>query len=316
MPGAKQIKRTETLEFTTERGELIEIPLATIEGAQPGPTAVITAGIHGCEYPGIAAAIRLFKELDPSELMGTVKIVTISSVNAFEARQMFHSPIDGKNVNRVFPGSEKGSYSEVLAHHLMRVIESGDYYLDLHGGDMVEDLDPFSIYHRGESEELDRQSYEIAKYYGLPNIVSTVTGGAWPDNGTTYANAATRAKIPAAIVEAGGVGRLDEKSVQTHLKGLRNTLRHFGNLPGEAEEPGAQDIFSDMMWVFSSCKGFFYISIETGEWLEKGQVIGRIEDYFGNDLETVRSPAAGKVLFTTSSPAVKEKGLLAGIGVQ
>ena len=316
MAGGKQTKKTETLKFTTERGELIEIPLATVEGAQPGPSAVITAGIHGCEYPGIAAAIRLFKELDPAELAGTVKIVTISSVNAFEARQMFHSPIDGKNVNRVFPGDERGSYSEVLAYHLMRIIETGDYYLDLHGGDMVEDLDAFSIYHRGESEELDRRSYEIAKYYGLPNLVSTVAGGTWPDDGTTYANAVTRAKIPAAIVEAGGVGRLDEKSVQMHMRGLRNTLRHFGNLPGTAEEPDTQDIFSDMVWLFSSCKGFFYLTIETGAWLKKGQVIGHIEDYFGYSLETIQSPVSGKVLFTTSSPAVKEKGLLAGIGVQ
>lgn len=309
-------KLTETLRYTTQAGEPIEIPVATVEGDRPGPVAVITAGIHGCEYPGIAGAIRLFKELDPTLVRGTVKIVTICSVGAFEARQMFVSPVDGVNINRVFPGDEKGGYSEALAFHLMKIIATGDYHIDLHGGDMVEDLEPFSIYHRGESKELDRKSYEITKYYGLPNIVSTVTDGAWPDNGTTYANAATKAKIPSAIVEAGAVGQLDEPSVAMHVEGLYNVLRHFGNLPGEPEEPAGQEIFSDMVWVFSSYKGFFHIAVKAGDRVEKGQTVGRVEDYFGNLLEMIVAPVSGKALFTTSSPAVKEKGLLMGIGVK
>jgi predicted deacylase len=160
-------KKAEILKFATRDNIDISIPLATITGEKPGPTAVITAGVHGCEYPGIAAAIRLYKTLEPRDVSGTIKIVTISNVAAFEARSMFITPIDGKNPNRFFPGNPDGTYSEALAYRLMEIIKTGDYYIDMHGGDMVEDLEPFSIYHAGESEELDGKSYEIAKYYGL-----------------------------------------------------------------------------------------------------------------------------------------------------
>jgi predicted deacylase len=309
-------KSKEILNFKSLEGPEILIPLATVIGDAPGPTAIVTAGIHGCEYPGIAAAIRLFKTLRPDELRGTVKIVTISSVAAFEARSVFVSPVDGKNPNRFFPGNPGGTFSEALAYHIMEIIGTGDCYMDLHGGDMVEDLEPFSIYHRGNHETLDRKSFEIAKYYGLPNIVSTETDGAWPDNGTTYANAVTKLGVPAAIVEVGAVGRLDEASTQKHLDGLLNTLRHFGNLSGVVKEPDEQRIYSDMRWVFSKQKGIFHIAVSPGHEVNEGDFLGRIEDYFGELAEEVRSPAAGRVLFTTSSPAIKENGLLMGIGVR
>lgn len=307
-------KNSEMLKFGTKEGEEILFPLCTITGERPGPTAVVTAGIHGCEYPGISAAIRLFKMLSPEDVYGTVKIVTISSVSAFEARSMFVTPADHKNPNRFFPGSLDGTYSDVLDYYIMEVIKTGDYYIDLHGGDMVEDLEPFAIYHRGESEDIDNKSYEIVKYYGLPNIVSTVTDGKWPDNGTTYANAA-KIGVPGAIVEAGAVGRLDEESTQKHIDGLINVLRRFGNLKGCAAEPKKQRVFSDMVWVFSNHKGVFYISVKPGDDVGICDPLGRIENYFGELLEEVRSPVKGHVLFTTSSPAVSSNGLLMGIGI-
>jgi predicted deacylase len=307
-------KNSEMLKFGTKKGEEILIPLCTITGGKPGPTAVVTAGIHGCEYPGIAAAIRLFKMLRPEDVYGTVKIVTVSSVSAFEARSMFVTPADRKNPNRFFPGNPDGTYSDVLDYYIMEIIKTGDYYIDLHGGDMVEDLEPFAIYHKGEGEDLDNRSYEIAKYYGLPNIVSTVTDGKWPDNGTTYANAA-KIGVPGAIVEAGAVGRLDEESTQKHIDGLTNVLRRFGSLEGYSAEPEEQRIFSDMVWVFSNHKGIFYISVKPGDEVEVYDQLGRIEDYFGELLEESRSPVKGRVLFTTSSPAVSSNGLLMGIGI-
>src|SRR5450756_3060640 len=92
-------KKTEWLKFNASDQEEIAFPLATIEGAKPGPTVTITAGIHGAEYPGIVSAIRLFKELTPETVAGKIQIVTISSLKAFESRSMFVCPIDGKNLN-------------------------------------------------------------------------------------------------------------------------------------------------------------------------------------------------------------------------
>ena len=129
-------KKTEWLQFQTEKGDEVIFPLATIKGAKGGVTIIITAGIHGAEYPGIAAAIRFFKELNPEKLTGTIKIVTISNLKAFEKRSIFVCPVDDKNLNRTFPGDKMKSYTETLAYYLFNeVILKGDYYIDLHGGD-------------------------------------------------------------------------------------------------------------------------------------------------------------------------------------
>lgn len=308
-------KKTEIIRFNTPCGRELFFPVATVTGNNPGPAAVITAGVHGCEYPGIVSAIRLFKELTPEEVNGSVKIVTITSTAAFEERSMFVTPYDKVNPNRVFPGRADGSYSEVLTYRAMELIAGADYHMDLHGGDMVEDLDPFSIYHRGDSKELNDLSYEITHYYGLPNVVVTEKGGLWPDDGTTYANVSERLHIPSAIVEVGAMGVLDEPSVQKHLFGLKNVLRKFGTLKGEVSPVTPPEIFENMAWVYTGQKGIFYMNVKVGDYVKKGDTIGVLEDYFGNYLETVASPVDGKALFLTGNPAMKEHGLVAGIGV-
>ena len=103
-------KTTEILKFTTQDGEEIQFPVATVTGDQPGPHVVITAGIHGAEYPGIVSAIRIYQELEPKNVHGKVTVVTISSVKAYESRSMFVCPVDGKNPNRL-PGAK---FSEPL----------------------------------------------------------------------------------------------------------------------------------------------------------------------------------------------------------
>jgi len=307
-------KKTEWLKFYSKDQEEIAFPLATIEGAKPGPTVTITAGVHGCEYPGIASAIRLFKELTPERVAGKIQIVTISSLKAFESRSMFVCPVDGKNPNRVFPGDKNGSYTEALTYYLFNeVILKGDYHLDLHGGDLVEALDPFSIYHRSGNDEIDKKSLEIVKYYGLKNIVSTTLTGSWPDPGSTYANSSEH-KIPGAILEAGGIGQLDEVSVNLHMKGLYNVLRYLGCLEGEPVSNRGLTFYDEFVWVYTPKKGICYTKVSVGDEVSRSQCVAIIEDYFGNQIEEILSPIDGKVMFLTTSPAVKDKGLLMGLG--
>lgn len=314
--GAMNEKTTKVLRYSDKSGEEIHFPVAEIKGRADGPHFVITAGVHGCEYPGIASAVKLFKEIDPADLRGRITIVTVASVKAFEARNMFVCPVDGKNPNRFFPGDKDGTYTDAADYYLLKeIIAKGDYYMDLHGGDMVEALDPFSIYHVGAGDKIDRQSREIADYYALPNVVSTHTDGEWPDNGTTYANAA-KSGIPAAIVEAGGIGQLDEASVEMHMRGLINVLRHFGSLKGEAFKSERQRHYSRFIWVYSEHKGIFYRNVNVGDEIQRGQTLGVVEDYFGQPLKEVISDAEGRILFLTTSPAVAQNGLLMGIGIK
>ena len=127
-------------------GEPVEIPYVRIQGrAGEGPHLTVVAGVHGCEYTGMAAVMRLIARLDPGDLRGTVTAVPILNQPAFWSRSAFVVPADGKNLNRCFPGDPAGSYTDVLAHEIFsRIIAPSDYLLDLHAGDLPEALEPFA----------------------------------------------------------------------------------------------------------------------------------------------------------------------------
>lgn len=127
-------------------------PLAIIRGSQPGPTIVITAGIHAAEYPGIKAALELSYDLDFSTITGTVIIVAMANAAGFWRRSNSMVPgpytstgID-QNLNRIFPGNAQGSPDERLAAALFALIETADYYIDLHSGDSYESLIPHAYF--------------------------------------------------------------------------------------------------------------------------------------------------------------------------
>lgn len=309
-------KLTKMYVYQTRDGQEIRFPVATIQGAHSGPHAVITAGIHGGEYPPIAAAIRLFKQLDPEDISGTVTIVTVSNVSAFEERSMFVTPVDKKNPNRYFPGREDGSYTECMVYYLFRdFISRGDFHLDLHCGDLIESLTPFAEYCYGIDPDVDQKSKEIALYYGLPNVVGERCDLTKDFAGLNYENSA-RHGIPSALVEVGQHGQIDPEAVEAHLFGLKNVLRHFGVLAGTAEENDTCELFEGVAAVETSVPGIFYCSVKPGDYLEKGQSIGRLEDYFGTPLGEVYSPAAGKVLYITDNPAMIKDGFILDIATK
>lgn len=84
---------------------MTKIPLTVINGVEEGPTLLITAGIHGGEYPGIAAAIELGRDIEPEHVRGCLIILHPVNIQGFWARREFIVPEDGKNLNRVFPGT-------------------------------------------------------------------------------------------------------------------------------------------------------------------------------------------------------------------
>lgn len=309
-------KNHEYLYFKAKDGQEIKFPYCEIVGDSGGPTTVLTSGVHGCEYPAIAATIKLFKELDPGKVKGKIKIVTIVNLPAFFERKPFVTPQDNKNPNRVFPGDENGTYSDNMIYHLFNnIILNSDYYVDLHGGDMVEDLIPFSIVHYADDKNIYNKSLEMARAYGLTNIVVTKSDGEWPDNGTSYAAAAEHG-IPAVLAEVGRVGQLDIDSINLHVKGLLNVLRCTGNLNEAAGKQDSYDIYKEFIWMRSISEGLFYCDIKVGDIVNKGDKLGVVESVFGEHQETIRAEAAGKIMFLTTSPAMKKNGLLLAIGVK
>ena len=128
-------------------GTELHVPHVLLCGERPGPTVLISAGIHNAEYVGIQAAIELSNELDVRELRGNVILLPLANRSGFENRTMSRVFEDGKNLNRVFPGDREGSAADRLAHMLFEVfIKNVDAYIDLHCGDGFETLVPFCYY--------------------------------------------------------------------------------------------------------------------------------------------------------------------------
>ncbi len=292
------------------------IPLVIIQGAKPGPTAAFVAGVHGAEYVGIETLFRLSRDLKPAELAGTVVLVPIVNMPAFQTRRAFVCPIDEKNLNRVFPGRPDGTFTEVLAAALMaEVVGPADCLVDLHGGDLVEDLTPFCLCEESGQADVDRRAMDLARVFDLP-VIGLIRGhaGRWNSGGTLVA-AAAAGGVPAIIAEVGGQGRLLEEDVERHRHGVMNVLRQMGMLPGWPTLTTAPVIVSDMIWPQSDVDGVFYPHVKVGERVRAGTVIGLLHDYFGNLIKPVHAPANGLVMFVTTSPAVMRHGTLMGIGV-
>lgn len=290
-------------------------PVTTISGAAPGPVVLVTAGVHGAEYPSIECAIRLGKQTKPENLRGTLVILPVVNLPAFWERSMFVCPVDNQNPNRMFPGDPDGTYSEQLAHAITsELIARADYYIDLHGGDMVEALEPFSICRGGETQ-VDRTSEEMARAFGLENLLIIDRPVQEAKGDMTFVAAAQRG-VPGFIAEAGGVGQLDEPSVKLLFDGVVRVLNHLEMADIDVEPAPSPRVFHGFQWIYSESEGMFYTGVSVGDRVSAGQSVGRVGSLFGEEIEQIESPVDGRVLFLTTSPAVKREGLLMGIGIE
>ena len=288
-------------------------PYVTINGRHDGPNVTIIGGIHGCEYVSIRAAVRLARELDPEEVYGQVLVVPIVNVQAFWERTAFVNPFDGKNPNRVFPGLANGTFSEQLAYFTFETLIKGrDGFIDLHGGDIVEALIPFSIYSADAAPHVSHRSREMAEAFGLPyTIARREEPGALA--GMTQL-AAARAGTPGLIAEAGGIGQLTQDDVQLLVDGSRRALQVVGTLAGTPSSPGTR-MLDHFNWLYSREGGFWISEVLPGDEVKPGQRLGQILSLLGEPLEVVHADVGGVVIFRTTSAAVKPGGLLLGVGV-
>ena len=286
----------------------LEVPMFDARGAHDGPTLTLLAGVHGCEYTSQAALRGFMRDLDERQLRGRVRAVPTLNVSAFRARSPFVTPEDGKNLNRCFPGNPDGTYSEQLAYAVHeRLIRGSDFLVDMHAGDMVEALEPFTLH--DESPVADA-ALAMAEAYGLPFALRQPTREQAVGGATSEAGAALG--IPSIVAESGGCGLLQPEAVALHRAGLERLLRHLGMLDGEVP-PAPVRRMSRFLWLRCSNEGWWDSSVAVGEDVAEGQEVGRVTDLFGDVLETIHAPAAGVPVFLTTSPAVAKDGLVLGL---
>lgn len=293
----------------------LPVPVIELTGREDGPLLTVLAGVHGCEYASMAAVRRWARGLAGRELRGRVRAVPVLNLPAFEARSPFVVPEDGKNLNRCFPGNAAGTLADRLAHDTFtQLISVSDALIDTHCGDLVEALQPFSLYEAGPAEDRARG---LAAAYGLPYVIRQEPGPDRAVAGTT-SSAAAAVGIPAITAEAGGCGLVEEHAVRMHLAGLDGVLRMLGMTDGGPQgEPGGREParLGRFLWLRSRQAGWWEPAVQPGDTVASGQVIGTVTTLDGaRVLETVTAPTDCVVMFLTSSPAVAGDGLLIGLG--
>ena len=287
-------------------------PYIAIAGRLSGPTVLVTAGIHAAEYTGIEAAIRLGRDTAAEHVRGIVLVIPLLNRPGFYERSIYVNPEDGDNLNRVFPGDPQGKWGERFAHRLLtEIVARCEYAIDLHAGDLIEDLTPFVIYRETGEAALDDRIRKMANAYGARWAVKSAPTGERP--GSLYALAALNG-VASMLAESGGRGLLIEEDVVRHVRGVTNVLRAIGALDGAPEAVAPPRVVNSFDWLRSPAEGIFHSRVRVDQQVKAGDVVGELIDLVGAPLATVKAPVSGVVLFIVTSPAIKKEGLLLAIG--
>ena len=279
------------------------IPVTVIRGVREGKTLALVAGVHGYEYPPILALYRLKDKIDPQELTGTLILVHIAHLPAFQKRIIYYNPYDWKNLNRVFPGNPKGTQAERIAFVLVeQVIKKCDLLIDLHCGDGNEALIPYCYWMVSGDDQLDRVSKEMVLAFGIKHIIIDKTRSQDITDSRYLGNTAILFGKPAITTESGFLGRSDEEDIQRNLDGIQSVMRQFGMCEGMAQ-PVKEPVWIDKYEViYSDHSGLFYPLTQMGYYVTKGEKVGYITDYLGNTLAEYRAPFAGMLLYILGTP--------------
>lgn len=282
-----------------------QIPVTTITGAHPGPALALIAGNHGYEYPPILALQELRAHIDTGALSGTLILVHVANMPSFLGRTVYFSPVDGKNLNRVYPGQADGTVSQRIAYAITReVIEKSDYVLDLHCGDGNESLRPYVYQAVTGDPKMDADVQRLALAFGIDHIL--IDRGRPTDPAQSLycsTTAITRGK-PAIVVESGLLGQCDTESVRQIVHGVHGVMREL-KMTADGPPPVDRPVYLEPSAVVPSpATGILYPLVERDQVVAKGTVLARITDFFGVEIALVEAPIAGKVLYVVATPPI------------
>lgn len=284
------------------------IPVTVIHGTEAGEVLAITAGVHGYEFTPILAVQALLARLDPSSVRGTLVIVRLAHVEAFEHRVPRVNPYDRKNLNRVFPGRADGTQAERIAWTLStEVIARCDVHVELHSGDGAEWLEAFAGVYTGPLSSRSDVSEAVGLAFAMPNVVRyAMETQAQVDTGRSLNRQAVAAGKPTVLIELGENGRRERLWVETMVRGLEEAMRTLGMLPGAPAPPRADTRwFNGTTSVDASRSGILAPITTTGRAVRRGDPIAVIHDYTGTVVEQLVSPVDGYLLYGLAGPPVR-----------
>ncbi|MDA0676566.1 MAG: succinylglutamate desuccinylase/aspartoacylase family protein [Chloroflexi bacterium] len=281
-------------------GEMIEIPVAVITGAQPGPTFTVMSGMHAGEYSGILAAQRLVQAIRPDALKGRLIVIPVISTRAFMERNMQLNPVDQKELHFQRPGTPDGTYSECLADTLFSLVSGSSYLIDSHAGEIAQALYPWVPIPMVGPKLVQESSYNLALGFDVPYIEPRYEPATIP----AFCLSLIEAGVANIWVEVGKQGVPTEKDTRIHYDGTIAALRTVGMLEGAPSRPAQKVLKGRGKQINSSQSGIFHPAIKEGDVVEPGQLLGRLTDYFGNVIAEYHAEKKSLILYYWSSPAI------------
>jgi predicted deacylase len=283
----------------------IEVPIIVERGKKEGPCILLIGGLHGDETNGVEIVRQIVaKGLNKPEA-GTV--ICIPLLNVFGFINQTRAFPDGRDLNRVFPGSNTGSLASRFAYHLMKeVIPHIDFCIDYHTGGAQR----FN-YSQIRIDEGCEETFKLAKIFASPYIVYSKS----PER--TFRKSITKLGKKVLLFEGGKSLNLDKNVTKSGIQGAINVMHHIGvrNFSSQISHEKSVVITSSK-WIRAKHSGMFRSSVSAGQKVERGIKLGSISDPFGDFESSFKNSQEGYILNSNHSPVVNQGDALFHIGFE
>ncbi len=284
-------------------GTPIMLPVIVARGAKPGKVVGVTAVVHGNELNGIPVIQRLFKDLQPENMKGTV--VGIPVVNVPSLLRKKRRFIDGTDLNHIMPGKPTGNVSEVYAYRLVeRIVRHFDYLVDLHTASFGR---VNSYYIRAELD--DPVTRKMAMLQNGQIVVHK------PASDGTLRGAANELGIPSITLEVGDPNKFQKGMIRSSLTGIHNLLIYLGITEGQIDEPTEKAVVCKKShWMYTDTGGILRVHPSITDFVKKGDTIASLFDIFGDLKKTYIAPEDGIVIGKSVNPVNQTGGRILHLG--
>ena len=275
----------------------LKIPVIVERAIKPGPTVLFTAGIHGDEINGTEIIRQLIVQKINKPSCGT--IICIPIINMFGFVNKLREFPDGRDLNRVFPGSKNGSLASRFAYHIVKeIMPFVDFCVDFHAGGASRFNVP-QIRIVPANDELKN----LAQIFDAPfTLYSKNIAG-------SFRNCGSKMGIKMLLFEGGKSLQINTAVANEAVNGVKRLLFSFNMLSKkhDVQQQQKETIFIEKTaWVRAKCSGLLHDHNLLGTFVKRGAVLGLITDPFGKFEQKVKAPNSGYIINANLSPIVYE----------
>ena len=275
----------------------LEVPVIIERSKKSGPIVLFTAGIHGDEVNGVEIVRQIIAKGINKPKCGT--IICIPVINIFGFLNMDRAFPDGRDLNRMFPGSKSGSLASRVAYKLItEIVPKVDLIIDYHTGAANRFNGPqIRIINNDSTLE------ELAMVFGAPFVLYS------KNLNKSFRNTSYKLGIPMLLFEGGKSFYFDNTTTNTGVNGAKRILNHLGMLHARfrISKPKKKCVFiSESKWIRAKYSGMFKASATINKQVNKGDVIGHITGPFGKFHHFVKAENSGYIFNVNEAPIVNQ----------